>query len=101
MLETVLQPLIAWVTRAIGDYGLLAVFGLMSLESMGVLIPSEAISPFAGYLVSQGKLGLPAAVGAGVLGISQARGWPFLSASWVEESCGCGMSATLGCAGTT
>lgn len=75
MLETVLQPLIAWVTRAIGDYGLLAVFGLMSLESMGVLIPSEAISPFAGYLVSQGKLGLPTAVGAGVLGN--------LTGSWV------------------
>ena len=68
MLEAILQPLIEWVTRTIGDYGLLAVFTLMLLESTGVLIPSEAISPFAGFLVSQGKMGLLAAVAAGVLG---------------------------------
>jgi membrane protein DedA with SNARE-associated domain len=40
----------------------------MLLESMGILIPSEAISPFAGFLVSEGKMGFPAAVTAGVLG---------------------------------
>jgi membrane protein DedA with SNARE-associated domain len=40
----------------------------MLLESMGFLIPSEAISPFAGYLVSEGKMGFVAAVAAGVLG---------------------------------
>jgi len=38
------------------------------LKSMGILIPSEAISPFAGYLVSEGKMSLLAAVSAGVLG---------------------------------
>ena len=68
MLEAILQPLIDWVTVTIGDYGLFAVFGLMLLESMGVLIPSEAISPFAGYLVSQGQMGFFGAVAAGVLG---------------------------------
>ncbi len=68
MLEVILQPLIDWVTETIGDYGLFAVFGLMLLESMGILIPSEAISPFAGYLVSQGRIGLFGAVSAGVLG---------------------------------
>ena len=68
MLEAILQPLIDWVTETIGDYGLFAVFGLMLLESMGILIPSEAISPFAGYLVSQGRIGLFGAVSAGVLG---------------------------------
>ena len=68
MLEAILQPLIDWVTETIGDYGLFAVFGLMLLESMGILIPSEAISPFAGYLVSQGRMGLFWAVAAGVLG---------------------------------
>jgi membrane protein DedA with SNARE-associated domain len=68
MLEAILQPLITWVTATIGDYGLFAVFGLMLLESTGVLIPSEAISSFAGYLVSQGKMGFFAAVTAGVLG---------------------------------
>ena len=68
MLEAILQPLIDWVTETIGHYGLFAVFGLMLLESMGILIPSEAISPFAGYLVSQGRIGLFGAVSAGVLG---------------------------------
>jgi membrane protein DedA with SNARE-associated domain len=68
VLEANLQPLINWVTATIGEYGLFAIFGLMLLESTGVPIPSEAISPFAGYLVSQGKMGLFAAIAAGVLG---------------------------------
>lgn len=68
MLESILKPLIDFVTHTIGAYGTFAVFGLMVLESMGVLIPSEAISPFAGYLVSQGKMSLLAAISAGVAG---------------------------------
>ncbi len=68
MLEAILQPLIDFVTAAIGGYGLFAVFGLMLLESMGILIPSEAISPFAGYLVSSGRMSFFGAVAAGVLG---------------------------------
>ncbi len=68
MLEAILQPLIDWVTATIGDYGLFAVFGLMLLESMGILIPSEAISPFAGYLVSEERMSMFGAVTAGVLG---------------------------------
>jgi membrane protein DedA with SNARE-associated domain len=68
MLEAILQPLIDWVTVTIGDHGLFAVFGLMLLESMGILIPSEAISPFAGYLVSRGQMSFFGAVAAGVLG---------------------------------
>src|ERR671926_1187464 len=68
MLEAILQPLIQWVTATIGGYGLFAVFTLMLLESTGVPIPSEAISPFAGYLVSLGKMEFFSAVTAGILG---------------------------------
>jgi membrane protein DedA with SNARE-associated domain len=68
VLEAILRPLIEWVTATIGSYGVPAVFVLMLLESTGVLIPSEAISPFAGYLVSQGKMSLFWAVAAGVTG---------------------------------
>ncbi len=68
MLEAILQPLIDFVTATIGGYGLFAVFGLMLLESMGILRPSEAISPFAGYLVSEGRMTMFGAVAAGVLG---------------------------------
>ncbi len=53
MFEAILQTLIDSLTDTIGSYGLFAVFGLMLLESIGILIPSEAISPFAGYLVSR------------------------------------------------
>jgi membrane protein DedA with SNARE-associated domain len=80
VLETILHPLITFVTTTIGGYGAPAVFVLMLLESMGVLIPSEAISPFAGYLVSEGKMGFPAAVTAGVLGN--------LAGSWIAYAIG-------------
>src|SRR5919202_6563046 len=63
-----MQPLIDLVTRIIGDYGVPAVFVLMVLESTGILIPSEAIAPFAGYLVSVGKMSLLEAISAGILG---------------------------------
>jgi len=68
VLEAILEPLIHWVTQTISAYGVPAVFVLMLLESMGILIPSEAISPFAGFLVSQGKMTLLAAGIAGILG---------------------------------
>jgi membrane protein DedA with SNARE-associated domain len=68
VLEAILAPLIRFVTETIGAFGVPAVFVLMLLESMGILIPSEAISPFAGYLVSEGRMTLLAAVTAGVLG---------------------------------
>jgi membrane protein DedA with SNARE-associated domain len=63
-----LSSLTNWVTRTIGDHGLAAVFGLMLLESACIPVPSEVIMLYAGYLVSVGKLGLVAAVAAGVLG---------------------------------
>jgi membrane protein DedA with SNARE-associated domain len=64
----VLSSLSNWITRTIADHGLLAVFGLMLLESACIPVPSEVIMLYAGYLVSVGKLGLVAAVAAGVLG---------------------------------
>lgn len=63
-----LSALSNWVTRTIADHGLLAVFGLMLLESACIPVPSEVIMLYAGYLVSVGQLGLVAAVAAGVLG---------------------------------
>jgi membrane protein DedA with SNARE-associated domain len=74
MLQAILQPLIEWVTYTIGVHGLLAVFILMLLESTGIPIPSEAISPFAGYLVSQAKMSFLGALGAGVAG-NMAGSW--------------------------
>jgi membrane protein DedA with SNARE-associated domain len=64
----VLQGLIDAITRAIGDHGFPAVLGLMTLESACIPVPSEVIQLFAGYLVSQDRMSLFAAVSAGVLG---------------------------------
>jgi membrane protein DedA with SNARE-associated domain len=41
---------------------------LMAIESANVPLPSEAILPFAGYLVSQGKLNFHGAALAGAIG---------------------------------
>lgn len=67
-MHNVIQSLVSWVTNGIGTHGALAVFGLMIVESSGIPIPSEAISPFAGYLVSTAHMGFVIAVAAGVGG---------------------------------
>jgi membrane protein DedA with SNARE-associated domain len=64
----VLNSLIDWITRVIGDHGFPAVLGLMTLESACIPVPSEVIQLFAGYLVSLNRMSLFAAVSAGVLG---------------------------------
>jgi len=67
VLELTLEPLINWVTQTIGDHGILTIFILMLLESTGVLISSEAIQPFAGFLVFRVEIILLAAVAAGAV----------------------------------
>jgi membrane protein DedA with SNARE-associated domain len=65
---SILQALVDFVTETIGDFGAPAVFVLMTLESACIPVPSEVIQLFAGYLVSQDKMGLVAAIAAGTLG---------------------------------
>jgi membrane protein DedA with SNARE-associated domain len=64
----VLNAIIDHITQAIGDHGFPAVLGLMTLESACIPVPSEVIQLFAGYLVSQHRMSLFAAVSAGVIG---------------------------------
>ncbi len=58
----------AWTAYAITKGGALAVFGLMSLESASLPIPSEVILPLSGFLISQGKMGLFEVIAAVVAG---------------------------------
>jgi membrane protein DedA with SNARE-associated domain len=44
------------VITAINNTGYLGIFSLMLLEATSLPVPSEVILPFAGYLVSQGRL---------------------------------------------
>jgi membrane protein DedA with SNARE-associated domain len=66
--DKVVEPLVNLATEFIGSAGVIAVFGLMILESACIPIPSEAIMLFAGFSASKGELTLVGIVIAGVLG---------------------------------
>ena len=65
---SIVQSVVDFVTETIGNHGVPAVFGLMTLESACIPVPSEVIQLFAGYLVSQHRMALVAAILAGTLG---------------------------------
>lgn len=44
------------ITRSVGDWGYLAIFVLMALESACIPIPSEVTMPFGGLLAASGDL---------------------------------------------
>jgi membrane protein DedA with SNARE-associated domain len=67
-MQSVTNSVVLSCTHLIGNWGLPAVFLLMLLESACVPVPSEAIMPFAGFAVSQGKLSLAGIAIAGVAG---------------------------------
>lgn len=55
-MEAIIEQLSTQIIQFVSSNGYLAVFILMSLESALLPIPSEITMPFAGFLVSQGKL---------------------------------------------
>ena len=55
-------------TQVIGSIGYVGVFLLMVAESMVLPVPSEAVMPFAGFLVADGRLAPVAAVLSATLG---------------------------------
>jgi membrane protein DedA with SNARE-associated domain len=67
-MQSIINSVVEWCTHLIGSWGLPAVFLLMLLESACIPVPSEAIMPFAGFAVSEGKLTLAGIVIAGVAG---------------------------------
>ncbi|MCX6100762.1 MAG: DedA family protein [Candidatus Bipolaricaulota bacterium] len=58
----------AWGTRIIDATGYAGVFFLMVAESMIMPIPSEAVMPFAGFLVAEGSMSAAAAIAFATLG---------------------------------
>lgn len=68
MIHTLTESLAAAVTGFVAQYGLLAVFLLMTAESALIPIPSEVTMPFAGFLAGRDLLPFWAAVAAGALG---------------------------------
>jgi membrane protein DedA with SNARE-associated domain len=67
-MQSIVNDVISWCTHVIAVFGLPGVFVLMFLESACIPIPAETTMMFAGFAVSQGKMGLAAAIVAGVAG---------------------------------
>lgn len=68
IVEQILEFLATFVIGVIEATGYLGIVILMAIESACVPLPSELIMPFAGYLVSVGKMNLYLAATAGALG---------------------------------
>jgi membrane protein DedA with SNARE-associated domain len=68
MLDHLLSSLTAAVIATIATLGYGGVFLLMAIESACIPVPSEAIMPFAGYLVSTGRFSLQLTALAGAFG---------------------------------
>lgn len=57
-----------WIIGIISSTGYIGIFILMTIESACIPLPSEITMPFAGFLVSQGKLDLVTTAMVGGLG---------------------------------
>lgn len=68
ILDSILAPVVGFIEQTITTMGPLGVSMLMAIESCNIPLPSEAILPFAGYLVSKGVFSIHAAAFAGALG---------------------------------
>ena len=68
MLNTILSLLISWIESTISAMGPAGIALLMAIESCNIPLPSEAVLPFAGYLVSKGVMNFHIAAIAGAIG---------------------------------
>jgi membrane protein DedA with SNARE-associated domain len=68
MVTMILDILAHWVISTIDFMGYLGVFILMLVESCGILMPSEVIMPFSGFLVADGSMNFWLVVFLGALG---------------------------------
>ncbi len=68
MLDSILAGLINWIEGVITAMGPAGIALLMAIESCNIPLPSEAVLPFAGYLVSKGEMNFHIAAIAGAVG---------------------------------
>lgn len=68
MLENLLTGLASWIESIINLMGPWGISLLMAIESCNIPLPSEAILPFAGYLVSKGAFSIHTAAFFGAIG---------------------------------
>lgn len=68
MFTVIIDWLVQLIIGIINTTGLTGIFILMTIERCGIPIPSEAIMPFSGFLIAQGKLAFWPVVITGTLG---------------------------------
>ena len=68
MINEILVALISWIESVITQMGAWGVALLMAIESCNIPLPSEAILPFAGYLVTKGVFSIHTAAFFGAIG---------------------------------
>jgi len=68
MLENFLGPIVTFIVDFIEGAGYLGIFVAMTVESALIPLPSEIVMPFAGFLVSDGKLNFWLVVASGAAG---------------------------------
>src|SRR5574344_2017838 len=68
MLDALLAPIINFIHNIISSMGPWGVALLMAIESCNIPLPSEAILPFAGFLVAQGHMSIHIAAIFGACG---------------------------------
>ena len=68
MLDSILAGLVVWIEGVISVMGPAGIALLMAIESCNIPLPSEAVLPFAGFLVSKVVLNFHMAAIAGAVG---------------------------------
>jgi membrane protein DedA with SNARE-associated domain len=68
MLDQIILAIIHWIEGVVTGLGAWGVVLCMAIESCNIPLPSEAILPFAGYLVGKGVMNFHVAAWAGALG---------------------------------
>lgn len=68
MIENILVSLVNWIESIVTSMGAWGIALLMAIESCNIPLPSEAILPFAGYLVTKGVFSIHTASFFGALG---------------------------------
>ena len=68
MINEIIIAVVTWIESVITQMGAWGIALLMAIESCNIPLPSEAILPFAGYLVTKGAFSIHTAAFFGALG---------------------------------
>lgn len=68
MLNEIIIAVVTWIESVINQMGPWGIALLMAIESCNIPLPSEAILPFAGYLVTKGTFSIHTAAIFGAIG---------------------------------